>query len=80
MTKRIASSRYSHNSSLARSIWLAVVAAGAALLWSGTASATGHIQMSETFNVGTVSSNPATVCLSTDVCRGLAIPELRWQF
>ena len=65
MTRRIASSRYSHESSFVLSAWFAVVAAGAALLWSGTASALGGVPIPETFTVGTVSGNPVTVCSST---------------
>ena len=67
MIRRIVSCHHSLDGSFVRSAWLAIVASGAALLWSGTASAFGTGPIPEVFSVGTVSGNPVTVCSSTKV-------------
>jgi hypothetical protein len=51
--------------SVARSVQLSTLVAASMFLWTGTASALGNIPIPEFFSVGTVTSNPATVCSST---------------
>ena len=56
---------YSFSTLLAQLVRLAILTFAPMFLWSETASALGNIPIPVFFSVGTVTSNPATVCTST---------------
>jgi hypothetical protein len=66
MTRIIGLLRHFHAEAFSRLLCFAVVA-GSGLLCSETASAFGNLPIPQAFNVGTVTTNPASVCSSTKV-------------